>query len=96
MSKYEEDSWGWVPKRVTRYRLSGFWAIILSFEDLSSFRGAVFSRSLGFKVGEGGNISFWFDDWAGVGSLCHLFPRVFRVVSNKEFSVKEHILGFES
>ena len=40
-------------------------------------------------MGEGDSVRFWFDDQVGMGLLYRLFPRVFRVVSNKESSVKE-------
>lgn len=35
------------------------------------------------------DVHFLYDDWVGVGSLLVLSPRVFRVVSNKESSVRE-------
>ena len=44
---------------------------------------------MGFIVGSGVSVRFWFDDWVGVESLGSLFPRLFRVVSNKQSSVHE-------
>lgn len=41
------------------------------------------------KVGEGSCVRFWLDVWVGSCSLCHSFPRLFKVVSNKEFVVKD-------
>lgn len=43
----------------------------------------IFDKGLGFTVGDGESIHFWFDDWVGVGPSCILFPRVFGVVCNK-------------
>ena len=40
-------------------------------------------------MGEGDGVRFWFYDWVGVGPLCFLYPRVSKVVSNKECCVKE-------
>lgn len=37
-----------------------------------------------------GTVRFWFDDWMGVGPLSILFPRVFRIPSNKESSIRDH------
>lgn len=56
---------------------------------MSNVRRGVFVKGLGFKVGEASSVWFWFDDWVGEGPLCLLYPRVFRVASNKECSVKE-------
>lgn len=42
-------------------------------------------------VGERRDTRFWLDDWegVGVGPLCVLFRRIFRVVSNKESAVND-------
>ena len=40
-------------------------------------------------MGEGETVRFWYDDCVGVGPLNLLFPRLFRVVSKKDNSVKE-------
>lgn len=45
VSKYGVDRWGWVPKRVPRYRLSRFWAF-MSFGDAFNIKGVVFNKSL--------------------------------------------------
>lgn len=84
MSKYGENAWGWVPKKVPWYRLSSLWAVIYSFEDESNVRGEVFVKGLGVTVGEGKGVPFWYNDWVGVGPLCFLFPIVFRVISKKK------------
>ena len=52
-------------------------------------QGEVFNKSVGFRVGEGKNIHFWYDDWVAIGKFWPLFPRLFRVVCNKESSVKD-------
>ena len=44
---------------------------------------------MGFRVGEGKSVLFLFDDWVGIGPFWSLLPRLFRVVSNKESSVKD-------
>ena len=80
---------GGFQKKVPRYRLSGLWAVISSFGDVSKVRGEILVEGFGFIVGKGERVRFWFDDWVGVGPLQFLYPRVFRVVSNKECSVKE-------
>lgn len=50
-------------------------------------------KGLGFIVGVGDNARFWYDDWVSAVPLHLLFPRVFKVVSNKESSVKECFVG---
>ena len=40
-------------------------------------------------AGDGRFLRFWLDDWVGVGPLCELFLRVFRLVSNKESVVSD-------
>ena len=57
--KYGKDKWGWLPKRVPRYRLFGIWDVIFSFGDVSNNKGKVFDKSLAFKVGEGSDNRFW-------------------------------------
>lgn len=42
-----------------------------------------------FLLGEGVRVYFWFDDRARVGPFFVLYPRVFRVVSNKESSIND-------
>ena len=59
------------------------------FGDESNVRGKAFVKALGFMVGEWVSVCFLFDDCMGVGPLHLLFPRMFRVASNKETSVKE-------
>ena len=89
VSKYGEDEWGWVPKCVPKYRLLSLWRVISCFGEVSNVRGEVFNKSVGFRVGEGKNVRFWYDDWVGIGKFWSLFPRLFRVACNKESSVKD-------
>lgn len=49
----------------------------------------MYARGVGFLVVKGGGCTFGFDDWAGVSPLHVLYPRVFRVVYNKESSVSD-------
>lgn len=37
-----------------------------------------------FRVGEGNNVCFLFDDWVGIGQLWYVFRMLFRVASNKK------------
>lgn len=61
--KYGDDVWGWVSKRVPKYRSSGFWSVISSFGDESNVRGQVFVKGLGYMVGEGVKVRVWNDEW---------------------------------
>lgn len=88
MSKYREDKWGWVPKRVPRYRLSWLWVVISSFGDVSKKMGSFLTRDWDLKLGRGVRVRFGIMNGC-VGPLCLRFQRLFRVVSNKESSVKE-------
>lgn len=75
MSKYEEEKWESVPKRVPRYRWFGLWGVISSLGDVSNVVGGgvgeVFEK--GFKVEHGDRVRFCFDDWLGVGPLPFCF-----------------------
>lgn len=93
VSKYGEDVWGWVPKRIPRYSMYGFGAVFSSFWDESNVRGKVFAKGLGFIVGEGDRVRFGHDDWAGVGPLRLLFPRVFTVCPTKMLQLKSVFYG---
>lgn len=42
--------------------------------DVSFVTGDVFSIGVGFVVGDGKVVSFWSDDWVGVGPWRFLFP----------------------
>lgn len=78
MEKYGEDEWPWFPGRVPSYRVPGLLRNILKLGDASSFyfpslvsfsffQGrAMFHKGVGFKVGLGGCVWFWVDDWLGV------------------------------
>lgn len=44
---------------------------------------------MGFVVGDGKDVSCWLDAWVGVGPLCSLVPRLFRLTVKKESSVSE-------
>lgn len=50
-------------------------------------------KGVGFKLCESDRVRFWFDDWMGMGLLHVLFPRVFRIASNKESSVRDCYVG---
>lgn len=52
VSKYGDDEWGWVPKMVPRYRVSGVWGVIASVGGVPNVRGEVLNRGIGFKDGE--------------------------------------------
>ena len=56
---------------------------------MSNARGEALFKGVGFKVGSGRDVRFWLDDWVGVGvgPLCGLFPRLFRLAANKESSI---------
>lgn len=68
-TKYGEDRWGRWPSPGPRHRRSGLWGAIASVSDVSSEWGKVLSKGVGFVVGEGRVVSFWLDDWGGVGPL---------------------------
>lgn len=69
--------------------MSGFWAVLSGFGDESNVKGKVFGKGLGFCMRKGNSVRFWYDDWVAVGPFCILFPRLFRVVSYKDASVKD-------
>lgn len=48
---------------------------------------------MGFRVGVERLVRFWLDDWVDVRLLLSLFPRLFRVVSNKQSSIQEWCMG---
>lgn len=54
VSKYEENVWGWVPKRVPRYRSLGFWVVISSLGDESKVKGENLCQRFGIFSGGGG------------------------------------------
>ena len=89
-TKYGVDKWGWWPSPGPKYRRSSQWGGIVSVGDESFTVGKILSKGVGYVVGEGSEVRFWLDDLVGVGPLCGLFPRVFRVVSNKESTVNEY------
>lgn len=58
---------------------------------MSGSTGEVYSKGVDFRVGNGSRVQFWVDDWMVVGLLSVLFPRIFRLVLNKESVVKEGV-----
>lgn len=89
VAKYVVDKWGWWPKPGPRHRRSGQWRGIVSVGNESTVMEDFLSKGVGFVVAEGRNVSFWLDDWVGVGPIYVLFSRIFRVVANKESSVMD-------
>lgn len=67
------------PSSVRRYRVSGIWSTILKFGKEFNVVGTLFKDRVGFKVGKGDQVRFWFDDWV----------RLFRVASSKKVSIQE-------
>lgn len=65
MSKYMEDEWGWMPKRILRYWVSKVWQGALKVREESNVRGEVFKRGVSFKVGVGNRVHFWVNDCVG-------------------------------
>lgn len=49
----------------------------------------VFSQHIDFKTGNGRKISFWQDKWLGHLPLRELFPVIYRLVLDKEFTVAQ-------
>lgn len=86
------DKWGWVPKFVFKNRMSGKWSSIARVGNESIKRGRIFASGVGYLVREERRVLFWVDDCSGIGPLCVLFPRVFRVVSNKKSSVSDYFV----
>lgn len=56
-SEYGEDKWSSLPKSVPRYCVLG---LVYSVQC----EGDVFSKGVGFIVGEGKEVRFLWDDWA--------------------------------
>lgn len=78
-------------KSVLRYKSLSLWGSIASGGNESNERGSFFFLKgwLSCCGGKGRDFHFWLDEWVGVGPLCSRYPRVFRVVSNKDSSVCE-------
>ena len=89
-SKYGSDKWGWWPKLVPSYCRSGVWRDIIYVGDKSNMRGKALHKGVGFIIGDGTCVRFWLDDWVGMGPLSELFPRIFRLVVNKESCVSDY------
>lgn len=51
--------------------------------------GKFLIRVWDLELGDGKSVRFLFDDWVRIEQLWSLFPRLFRVVSYKEASVKD-------
>lgn len=60
--------------------------------DASRSCGEAFSKGVGFRVGEESRVWFRVDNWMGLDPMSMLFPRVFRVMSNKKSFVKSVML----
>lgn len=80
---------GWVPKSMPMYRMLGMWGQITHMGDESNCLGKAFAKGIGFFVGQGRRARFWLDNWIGLGPFCVLYPRVFRVVTNKDSFVRD-------
>ena len=51
----------------------------------------MFSKFIGFEVGDGTRIRFWHDVWCGDQPLKESFPGLFRIARNKEAWVSDHM-----
>lgn len=87
--KYGKDRWGGFQSVSLDIRCQAFGVLLLLW-GISLRSRATFRKGVGFPIGgDGRRGCFLLDDRAGVGPLTLLYPRVFRVVSNKEASVYE-------
>ena len=50
-----------------------------------------FLRCISFGVGDGSHIRFWYDTWCGDQTLKEAFLELFRIASNKEACVSDHM-----
>ena len=50
----------------------------------------MFCIGVGFNAREGSRVHLWLDVWVVLYTLCQLYTRLFRVVSNKESTVKDY------
>ena len=51
--------------------------------------GRSFEDEIEWKVGDGGNISFWEDSWLNCGALKGMFPRLYSLSTAKAAKVAE-------
>lgn len=65
-----------------------FGGLLLQLGRSLKWGGALYN-GVGFVVGNGRSVRFWLDNWVGVGPLCRLFPKLFRLSVNKEASVSD-------
>lgn len=61
--------------------------------EKSDSYGDLLQKGLGFRDGERNKVRFWLDDWLGAGPLLRVFPRFFRLASNKWSCVKDCYVG---
>ncbi|XP_071704786.1 uncharacterized protein [Rutidosis leptorrhynchoides] len=67
---------------------SSTWNNIISAGIMIDELQVPFKNSFIKSIGDGGRTSFWREHWIGADKLCKLFPRLYRLESNQEVSVR--------
>ena len=88
-SKYEGDYSGLFPFIVNQSCFSGLWKnttkLICSHDSQSN----VFLSGIGYSLGDGSYIRFWWDEWIDGVILNSAFSRIFALSINKKGKVKK-------
>ncbi|GJW62963.1 hypothetical protein Tco_0114847 [Tanacetum coccineum] len=64
-------------------KFKGVWSNIAKVEREANHQGIPLISSFQRRVGSGEFISFWEDCWLGSNCLAHMFPRLFKLETNK-------------
>ncbi|XP_071728625.1 uncharacterized protein [Rutidosis leptorrhynchoides] len=76
--------------------IAGAWRNIINAGAKIEALGFPFTTSFAKKIGDGSSTLFWEDHWIGSDKLCKLFPRLYKLESNRSTAVNERIQMVES
>ncbi|GKV35275.1 hypothetical protein SLEP1_g43574 [Rubroshorea leprosula] len=68
---------------------SRWWRDICRLNVIDKDNGGWLAKGLNIKIGEGGSVKFWWDDWSGKGLLANKYLRLYLISAGKDNLVSQ-------
>ncbi|GKV24334.1 hypothetical protein SLEP1_g33961 [Rubroshorea leprosula] len=85
--KEGEPSYNWLRENIGYG--STWWRDICRLNNIECKHEGWLVEGFKIRVGDGGSIKFWWDEWCGEGQLANRFPRLYLLSAGKDFKVSQ-------
>ncbi|GKV02337.1 hypothetical protein SLEP1_g14790 [Rubroshorea leprosula] len=85
--RVREPSFNWLRENIKCG--SSWWRDLSRLNDIDDEKKGWLVDGLELKLGEGVDISFWWDEWCGDGCLANKYPRLYLLSVGKDFKIPQ-------